>query len=165
LTSHPANDVLPTWSHDGNWIYFTSNRSGTEQIWRIPVQGGLAVQMTKSGGRRALESPDGRFVYYSPRRETGPIWRIPTQGGKEQQVPDSPRPWWRGWHVTARGIYFVELASIKFFAFDTRRSESILRAPKLPEAPALTVSPDGRWLLYDQIDNQIGGLMLVENFR
>jgi Tol biopolymer transport system component len=29
----------------------------------------------------------------------------------------------------------------------------------------LTVSPDGRWLLYSQVDQQSCDLMLVENFR
>ena len=28
LTSHPANDHVPSFSRDGKWIYFSSNRSG-----------------------------------------------------------------------------------------------------------------------------------------
>src|SRR3989442_8578971 len=33
------------------------------QIWKAPAQGGLAVQVTKSGGYEAFESPDGKLVY------------------------------------------------------------------------------------------------------
>src|SRR5436309_2875315 len=28
LTDHPATDALPRWSRDGQWVYFTSDRSG-----------------------------------------------------------------------------------------------------------------------------------------
>ena len=45
LTSHPANDFRPSFSHDGKWIYFTSNRSGERQIWRMPASGGDAAQI------------------------------------------------------------------------------------------------------------------------
>ncbi len=32
-------DVRPSWSRDGRWIYFGSNRSGTNQIWKSSVTG------------------------------------------------------------------------------------------------------------------------------
>ena len=37
LTNNPAHDTAPSWSHNGNWIYFGSNRSGEFQIWKIPT--------------------------------------------------------------------------------------------------------------------------------
>ncbi len=41
------------------------------------------------------------------------------------------------------------------------------RVEKEPLAgpPTLTVSPDGRWLLYAQLDRQVSNILLVENFR
>ena len=39
LTDHPARDFVPSWSRDGQWIYFGSDREGTE-IWKVPVSGG-----------------------------------------------------------------------------------------------------------------------------
>ena len=50
LTDDPAEDDNPRWSRDGRWIYFHSNRSGEDQIWKIPAEGGEAVQVTKQGG-------------------------------------------------------------------------------------------------------------------
>jgi dipeptidyl aminopeptidase/acylaminoacyl peptidase len=46
LTTHPANDSSPRWSPDGRWIYFLSVRSDSTQVWRLPVAGGEAVQVT-----------------------------------------------------------------------------------------------------------------------
>jgi Tol biopolymer transport system component len=47
LTSHVENDQEPRWSPDGRWIYFTSTRSGSAQVWRIQPGGGEAEQVTR----------------------------------------------------------------------------------------------------------------------
>jgi dipeptidyl aminopeptidase/acylaminoacyl peptidase len=46
LTQHSANDMHPRWSVDGNSIYFLSARAGSTQVWRLPLAGGEAVQIT-----------------------------------------------------------------------------------------------------------------------
>lgn len=62
LTSHPASDFSPSWTPDGQSIYFLSTRSGGAQIWRIPVGGGEAQQVTDLalGVGNYLLSPDGK---------------------------------------------------------------------------------------------------------
>lgn len=62
LTSHPASDFSPSWAPDGQSIYFLSTRSGGAQIWRIPVGGGEAQQVTDLalGVGNYLLSPDGK---------------------------------------------------------------------------------------------------------
>ena len=64
LTTDSADDVAPSWSRDGKWVYFTSNE---------PVDGRLegigrrrkAIQVTRNGGGTAFESPDGKSIYYT----------------------------------------------------------------------------------------------------
>jgi Tol biopolymer transport system component len=34
ITTHPASDLGGSWSGDGRWIYFTSNRTGSYQVWK-----------------------------------------------------------------------------------------------------------------------------------
>src|SRR6185503_7246481 len=46
LTQHSENDTNPRWSVDGTSIYFLSTRAGSSQIWRLPMSGGEAVQIT-----------------------------------------------------------------------------------------------------------------------
>jgi dipeptidyl aminopeptidase/acylaminoacyl peptidase len=46
LTQHSANDTHPRWAVDGNSIYFLSARAGSTQVWRLPLAGGEAVQIT-----------------------------------------------------------------------------------------------------------------------
>ncbi len=45
LSNSPAYDVYPIWSHDGRWIYFSSQRpapSSIMHVWRLSALGGAA---------------------------------------------------------------------------------------------------------------------------
>lgn len=46
LTTHPSGDFSPNWSKDGKSIWFMSTRSGSAQVWRMPIDGGEAEQKT-----------------------------------------------------------------------------------------------------------------------
>ncbi len=70
-------------SRDGQWIYFYSGRDkGTYQLWKAPFKGGSPVRVTSNGGIYAIESVDGRFLYYSKFGEPG-VWKRPLDGGEE----------------------------------------------------------------------------------
>ena len=82
LTSGPANDARPTWSRDGRWVYFASDRGGgVSNIWKVASSGGPATQVTRNGGVFALESPDGKWLYFTA--QGGTIRRMPLEGGQE----------------------------------------------------------------------------------
>ena len=62
LTTHRAIDTEGTWSPDGRYIYFTSDRSGGPQIYRISANGGTPERVTFEGSYNARPrlSPDGK---------------------------------------------------------------------------------------------------------
>ncbi len=165
-----ADNLSPSWSRDGKWLYFASKR-GTEpfQVWKMPVQGGAPTRITKYGGISPVESSDGHFLYYS-KYEQGGIWRMPLQGGPETEIlPDVEGADWPNWGVSADGIYFLKFekfphVSIDFFEFATGKIIPIWTVEKAP-GWGLSPSYDGKSIVYTQNEFSESDLMLVKNFR
>jgi len=173
LTGAGTGDVAPSWSHDGAWVYFASTRSGTLQIWKIPSQGGAAVQVTRKGGFEGFESPGGQFLMYVKGREIPGIWRVPVAGGEEVQIADRDQVgYWRCWRLARGGVYFATAAPpaeprLEFLDLATGAVQQIATLPKAPDAtiPGLAVSPDGQTLLLAQYDQNGSNIIMVERGR
>jgi Tol biopolymer transport system component/serine/threonine protein kinase len=171
VTNAPAENNVPSWSRDGKWIYFSSDRAGAWQVWKVLAQGGTEVQVTREGGFAAFESPDGRLLYII-RNDKGHagLWKMPIEGGHETQlVPGLDlfrSDCWAG------GIcYFdaqrspAELNQLDYGTDHVRRVGTIDLGRFSNSWFGLSVSPDGKWVLYARMDNAESNIMLAENFR
>ena len=172
------NCVAPSWSRDGQWIYFGSDRSGSWQVWKMPAKGGEPFQITNNGGYEAVESSDSQFLYYNKYGFNTPgLFRIPVEGGQEAMILDLPQLESFGdWAVTDEGIYFVHRydaihkptlhPAIRFLSFATNKITMVVALEKDPgQHPGLNVSPDGQWMIYSRVDYRNHDIMLVENFH
>jgi dipeptidyl aminopeptidase/acylaminoacyl peptidase len=69
LTTNEAADNTPRWAPDGKSVYFVSSRSGSSQVWRLPIPGTDkdAVQVTDLplDVSNLLLSPDGSRMAFS----------------------------------------------------------------------------------------------------
>lgn len=171
LTKETSADVIPSWSRDGRWIYFASARSGPWEVWKMPSAGGPAAQVTRHGGYGAFESSDGKYLYYSKYPAVSGIWRMPTSGGEETLVVVGVEPeYWGYWAVVEKGIYYLDTSAMPAIAFFDFKSRQVTRVVELQTRPAreatgLAASPDGRTILYTQLDALTRDIVLVENFQ
>jgi Tol biopolymer transport system component/DNA-binding winged helix-turn-helix (wHTH) protein len=171
VATFPKSDNgAPNWSRDGHWIYFYStHQNGSFQLWKVPFAGGSPVEVTQNGGVYAIESDDGKFLYYAKLEQPG-IWKMPLNGGPETRVLEKPINWFN-WALAHTGIYFLDESAgqngeIEFFDFETRHTTAIQRLEKPVLGPAgLTISPDGSSLLYGRDDFFQSYVMLARNFR
>ncbi len=69
LATSPAIDTEARFTVDGRTIYFTSDRGGSPQIYRMPGGGGPAERVTFAGAYNLSPavSPDGRLLAYITR--------------------------------------------------------------------------------------------------
>lgn len=130
------------------------------------------MQVTKKGGLAALESCDGKTIYYAKRlqfpnyRKVDGLWKVAVEGGEETRVlKELAAGLYECWGLTGEGICFynAHTDAIDFFSFATRRITQIAKPEK--RGGALAVSPDGRWILFGQVDLDTSHIMLVEDFR
>lgn len=173
LTTDPAEDVVPSWSRDGHYVYFASTRKGRMQIWKQPVAGGEAVQVTQQGGFEPQESPDGAWLYYNQERGASAIWRMPVKGGTEAQVFNTlQKTYTRMWLVTNAGIYYAAASTptrtaLNFFNLKTGQSKLIteIEGRLSSGLSGLSLLPDQRALLFPMIVRRGSDLMMIENYH
>jgi Tol biopolymer transport system component len=103
ITSGLPFDSQPIYSPDGQWIAFTSDRDGAENLWIAKADGSEPRQLSRDKESEFASpswTPDGEYVLVS-RAEPGlganEIWMYNVLGGKGVQItktrkaPDTPR--------------------------------------------------------------------------
>ena len=170
MTQAEANDRMPNWSRDGKWIYFSSDRSGVNQIWKMPADGqeSDAVQVTTDGGFFATESFDSSILYYTRSDEKG-LWRLPLDGGAEEKFVDALVEF-ADYGIARDGVYYAAAGAespagaIYFYRFDDETTTVVFR-PEKRFGIGLDVSPDGRYILYTRFDREESDLVLLEGLQ
>jgi Tol biopolymer transport system component len=87
-------DTQPTYSPDGGWIAFVSDRSGAENVWVMRPDGSESRQVTLGGDDSVLVSPawsaDGKSIYVSRflwSADSYQLWRYDLDGTETLVVP------------------------------------------------------------------------------
>jgi hypothetical protein len=84
LTLDDGLQIGATWSPDGRFIAYSSNRGGKFDIWVQQISGGDPVQITKGPGHNWQPdwSPDGNFIAYRSENGEGGLFVVPALGGE-----------------------------------------------------------------------------------
>jgi Tol biopolymer transport system component len=166
LTRDPGDDNAPSWSRDGRFVYFTSDRTGAPEIWRIDVTTGSEERMTQHGAAfGAAESLDGRSLLFKRSGAPSPLLSLTLDGRKERTLVECTHGFFA---VHATGIYYRGCEDGFFSPLHvidpaTGRDRILGKMDKdMFFRPA--VSPDGKSILYTR-DRGDCDLMMIENFR
>jgi Tol biopolymer transport system component len=106
---------LHGWSPDGKFLVYTGGRNDEYDIYRIPVEGGEEVQLTRFEGLDdgPEYAPDGRHIYFnSVRSGTMQIWRMGADGSNPEQVTNDEYNNWFP-HISPDGNTLVFLSYMK----------------------------------------------------
>ena len=87
ITFDKGLQVGATWSPDGHFLAYASNRGGKFDIWLQQVSGGNPVQLTHRSGNNWQPdwSPDGKFLVYRSEEGDGGLFVVPAVGGDGQE--------------------------------------------------------------------------------
>jgi Tol biopolymer transport system component len=171
-----AQEVLPWWASDGKSIYYAADHSGDWQIWQQRLDGGSPVRFTRNGGFAPRQSADGAWLYYTHGPDKGGLYRMPAAGGNEESVLATlESALWGNWGLAGDLLFFFEAldpstgfrAAIIEQHLPSGRRREVHRIPRLPARfdTGLAVSPDGKEILYAQLDRGGSDLFLIDGFR
>ena len=159
LTTHEAGNSSGRWSPDGHFIWFLSTRSGTQQVWKIPSDGGEALPVTqlplevgsftlsRDGSLLALSLevfPDGDSIDDTKRR----LDQIKDQKSSGRIYERLPFRHWDAWGDGRRSHLFVRPAT-GGVARDIMKGMDT-DSPSQPDGgdEEYSFTPDGRSLIF-----------------
>ncbi len=104
LTAHPGLEFFAKFSPDGQWIAFTGQYDGDEQVYVIQSAGGVPKQLTHYPARGPLPprwgydnqvmgwTPDGSGIVFRSQRDyaspkDGRLYVVPREGGLPKPLP------------------------------------------------------------------------------
>ncbi len=134
FTMGASNTTSPSWSPDGRWLAFVSEREGElpskddkehkknskgkSQVWVIPTNGGEARQLTytQHGASQPVWSPDSKHLIYSA--TVGPADEESGEGKRLPKARVIDRLWYR-----QDGVGFIYERRRHFFLIDVTGGE------------------------------------------
>ena len=168
LTRDAGDENVPRWSHDGRFVYFRAEGDGVSGIWRVPATGGAEERIIESGTRPGVEeSADGQTLYYRKEGDESPLVAHPLRGGPERTLVPCVSGL-HGFAMTEGALYYAgcsdgEAQVLRRLDLASGRESVLGRLERFNGY--LTVSPDGRTILYTRRVRDSWDLMLIENFR
>src|SRR5262249_2187902 len=119
-TNDLFRDLNPVWAPSGRAIFFTSDRGGGLNVWRVPVRpdgspSGSPEQLTTGAGQdvELAVSPDGRRLAFAILKQNADLWKLPVSpetgrsAGEPIEVLATTREDSRGaWSPDGRRIAF-----------------------------------------------------------
>ena len=165
LVTSLGNLSLPAWSEDCRWLLASDGRN---VLYRVPSSGGQAERFTDQPSSYDVAVAD-RVIFNVLETNGVVLWSKPAGGGPQAPLEGMPRVGYDdAWAASTAGIYYTDSSStpvsVNFYEFSsrtTRRLMTLRQAPIPGGGPGITVSPDGRWLLYSQSGDEQSEIMLA----
>ncbi|HMJ63458.1 MAG TPA: protein kinase, partial [Bryobacteraceae bacterium] len=169
----------PAWSADGTALFYNSNRAGSQQVWRHPLDGGPDTAVTRSGANFLRQSRDGKWLYLS-RSTNETIYRMASASPAAMAAPIEPvidasiRALPFGWDMAPTEVLFFEMLA--------KRRRWAIRAVSIAsgrvrfvsdwgdsyagaDGMVLSISRDGKWVYYPRLDSSGANVMVAESVR
>jgi Tol biopolymer transport system component len=176
LTKGIAFDTHPRYSPDGKKILFTSDRSGSENLWWIDLEKKDSFQVTKEGDQNfpsAAWTPDGDYIVYSKGKLLVQLYMVHKNGGGGVQLISTPAvlktidpavsPDGRYVYFSRRigpWNYNAQLPQYQIGVYDRDNSKTTEITSRYGSGFTPVLSPDGKWLVYGSRFEDKTGLVI-----
>ncbi len=156
---------LPTWSNDGSFLFFNSDRDGSISIWKRDLVTGAVQNIANRASYYDAHELDHAGTLLLGRLD-GTLWRM-SDGGIQsaQMLPGVAVDPVLGWTTHAGAVYYCDQEDggwIRILERSPTGTKLIARIQaQLPDSSeSLDISPDGHFLLLTVIDHSSSNIYL-----
>jgi len=165
LATSRGNLSLPVWSQDCRWLFAID---GNNVLYRIASSGGPAERFTDKQSSYCVVNAD-RLIFNVLESTGVTLWSKPVGGGPQTPLAGMPKvKYEESWAAGTAGIFYTDSESkpvhLNFYDFATRSTRKLMTLQQTPipgGGPGITLSPDGRWLVYGQSGDESSEIMLA----
>jgi Tol biopolymer transport system component len=174
ITKGLSFDTHPRWSPDGKKILFTSDRSGSDNLWIIDTEKKDTMQLTKDRDQNYISSvwtPDGKYVITTKGRLNMKLWIMHVEAGSGTQLTEGasknidPAVSADGRYVyysqrNGAWNYNASFPQYQIGVYDRENAKSSTVTTRYGSAFAPLLSKDGKWMVYGSRYEDKTGLIL-----
>ncbi len=176
ITKGIAFDSHPRYSPDGKKLLFSSDRSGSENLWWIDFEKKDTFQVTKEHDQNFPSScwtPDGNYIVYSKGKLNVQLYMVYKNGGGGTQLIDAPAslktidpavsPDGRFVYYSRRygpWSYNADLPQYQIGVYDRNNGKTGVITSRYGSGFTPVLSKDGKWLVYGSRFEDKTGLVL-----
>jgi Tol biopolymer transport system component len=147
------------WSPDGKWIVTGGNDGTSEGLFKIPMDGGAPVRLTKGAAENPVWSPDGRLIVYtgtiigvfSPIHATRPDGTslnlpeimVANRGERYRFLPDGKSLIYMQGETRSQDFWSLDLATKKTRRLTHLNNKGAMRT--------FDIAPDGKHIVFDRL--------------
>jgi Tol biopolymer transport system component len=111
---------------------------------------------------------DGKTLFFMRTSDAdAPLFSLPLAGGPERKVLDCVP--YKGFAVGPGGVYHLSCVAdrriVPLYLLDPATGQDRLLGNLEKPGSGITVTPDGKTILYTKLENPGSDLMMIENFR
>ncbi len=174
VTFADSAEQLDAWSHDGTWLYLSSNRDnvgGMQAVYRVRAAGGTPMPVSLEAYRnesQAAPSPNGRTLaliggglgdfqwwrHGHSHIDEGAVWLLADDGSHaySRLTPDDARADWPMWAADGRSLYYMSDRGGTENIWHVQRDGSESALTKFTDGRVLwpTISADGRAIAFER---------------